>query len=76
MKANKEKIMAKANEVLVNFNTVKEAVNLILVGAGINEYGAKLIEQKFNSAHEGINTFLNLVMDELRSHEPQPEKLL
>ena len=76
MKVNKDKIMAKANEVLVSFNAVKESVNLILVGAGINEYGAKLIEQKFNSAHEGINTFLNLVMDELRSHEPQPEKLL
>ena len=76
MKINKEKILTKANEVLVSFNTVKEAVNLILVGAGINEYGAKLIEQKFNSTHEGINNFLNLVMEELRKLEPQPEKLI
>lgn len=73
---NKEKIMAQANVVMTNLNVTKEAVGLILVGAGINEYGAKLIEQKFASSNEAFNNFLNLVIEEVRKTEPRPEPLI
>lgn len=69
MKANKEKIMAEANNVLKNLNSAKEAVTLILSGASVNDYGVKVIDEKFNSISEGFNIFMNLVVSELRNAE-------
>jgi hypothetical protein len=74
MKINKEKISLEANKVLMNINTTKEAVTLILLGAGINEYGAKIVEQKFNNAQESLNTFLNMVVAEIRNSEPKQKE--
>lgn len=64
-----DKLNTELNKVLTNVNATKEAVSLILLGAGINEYGAKIIEQKFNNVNESIQTFLNLMTAEERKNE-------
>lgn len=61
--------MNEANNVLKNINSAKEAVTLILSGASVNDYGVKVIDDKFNSIGEGFNLFMNLVVNELRNTE-------
>jgi hypothetical protein len=73
MKPNKEKVSAAANDVLKQLNVAKEAVVLILIGAGINDNGAKIIEQKFSSCMESVNNFLNIAAAEMRLAETKVE---
>lgn len=71
VKINKEKLSIEANKVLIHFNATKEAIGLILSGAGVNEYGVKIIDQKFSSAQEGFNVFHNLVIEEINKFEAE-----
>jgi mannose/fructose/N-acetylgalactosamine-specific phosphotransferase system component IIB len=74
-KLNKSKINERANTVMAGFNGLKETLSLILLGAGLQDAAVKIIEQRFNSANEQFNNFINMLHQEIEASEKIKEEL-
>ncbi len=73
-KFNKTKINEKANMVMSGYNGLKETLTLILLGAGLQKAATDIIEQKFNSANEQFNDYINFLHKEIDRFEEEKKK--
>ncbi len=73
MKVNKEKISEAVNNASTQLNLAKDAMNLILLGAGVPEAGVKLLDQKMSSVNEAIGRMYNITIEEIGKAEKREE---